>query len=169
MRQKQPIDPIEVEQAKLYDEIPEDATVLQAVAIALGLDAGDSAQRLIVRQLVEADRHVDRFARQMKNTRRAAVGVGFTAGVTFAIGSVLAKAKRDAAELSEHELDDDEVAGLLPQLAREIDSRTPERLGFALLLFEFEGEGMFYVSSAQRETMVKAMQEFVRKQKEKGR
>lgn len=38
----------------------------------------------------------------------------------------------------------------------------PEGYGFALLVFPFgEGGGMFYMSSAERETMIKAMKEFI--------
>lgn len=38
----------------------------------------------------------------------------------------------------------------------------PEGYGFTLLVFPFgEGGGMFYMSSAQRDTMIKAMKEFI--------
>lgn len=58
----------------------------------------------------------------------------------------------------------------LQRLAEHLSAETPEDMGFALLLFDFgAGGAMFYVSNAERSTVVQAMQEFVRKQKGMGR
>lgn len=42
----------------------------------------------------------------------------------------------------------------------------PKGIGFTLLLFEFSEEGgMYYMSNAQRKDMIKALEEFLEKQK----
>ena len=47
------------------------------------------------------------------------------------------------------------------------DGRLPIGMGFMLLMFDFgEGGNMFYISDAQRDDVLKAMQEFIDKNKE---
>lgn len=51
------------------------------------------------------------------------------------------------------------IGGMLKQII-------PEGMGFTFLLFDYGSEGnMFYISSAQREDMIKAMEEFIKKQR----
>lgn len=50
-----------------------------------------------------------------------------------------------------------EIGGILREAC-------PEGYGFSLLVFSFgEGGNMFYTSNAQREDMIRAMQEFIQK------
>jgi hypothetical protein len=80
-----PLHPIELEQMRLNEEIPSEATVLETVAQVLGLDQDDEATlELVVRQLVEADRQSSNMLAAAGSVRRAAAGCGFIAGVTFA-------------------------------------------------------------------------------------
>lgn len=52
----------------------------------------------------------------------------------------------------------------LKLLGQAIKETVPPGMGFALLLFDYgPGGNMFYTSSANREDMVKAMQEFIQK------
>ena len=57
----------------------------------------------------------------------------------------------------------------LQEIAKEIKEKLPEDMGFALLAYEF-GEGkdrqMLYVSNSQREDVILAMTEFIKKQLE---
>lgn len=51
------------------------------------------------------------------------------------------------------------------EIGRLIASQMPPGWGFALLVFTFgDGGTMTYISNAQREDMLKAMQEFMQKQ-----
>lgn len=54
----------------------------------------------------------------------------------------------------------------LQSIAKDIKEKLPEKMGFALLTYEF-GEGddkrMMYVSNSNREDVIKAMLEFVDK------
>lgn len=68
----------------------------------------------------------------------------------------------------DNEVRDERLEQDLRDLARIIERRAPQGMGFALLMFEFEGDSMFWISNAERRSMVKAVQEFVRKQKAKG-
>ena len=56
----------------------------------------------------------------------------------------------------------------LEAIAKRIKRDLPEGWGFGLLLFDYAKEGdsgsMVWISSANREDMLKAMQEFLRKQ-----
>lgn len=80
-----PLHEIERAQLELVQGISPDASVVQTIAEALGLGMdAEELQGLIGRQIVEADRHVDRFYALFRNVRRAGVGCGFVAGVTFA-------------------------------------------------------------------------------------
>jgi hypothetical protein len=53
----------------------------------------------------------------------------------------------------------------LNEIGALIKERLPEGWGFGLLMFTYgEGGTMTWISSAQREDMLKAMQEFIQKQ-----
>lgn len=61
---------------------------------------------------------------------------------------------------------EEQAANALQAIAKEIKERLPEKMGFALLAYEF-GEGddkkMMYISNSNREDVLKAMLEFVDK------
>lgn len=60
-----------------------------------------------------------------------------------------------------------EIEQTLKALGREIHTLVPAGWGFTLLLFTLHDEGdgaLFYISSAQRDDMCKAMREFLAKQ-----
>lgn len=57
----------------------------------------------------------------------------------------------------------------LQNIARDIKAKLPENMGFALLAYEFGDEKnrqMLYVSNSQREDVILAMTEFIKKQLE---
>lgn len=54
----------------------------------------------------------------------------------------------------------------LQAIAKEIKERLPEKMGFALLAYEFgdsDDRRMMYISNSNREDVLKAMLEFVNK------
>ena len=53
---------------------------------------------------------------------------------------------------------------MLKEIGQLLRAACPEGYGFSLLIFTFgEGGNMFYTSNAQREDMIRAMQEFIQK------
>lgn len=60
-----------------------------------------------------------------------------------------------------------EIETLLRKLGRRIKDMMPPGWGFTLMIFNFgspentTGAGMFYISSAQRDDMIRAMREFI--------
>jgi hypothetical protein len=68
----------------------------------------------------------------------------------------------------EYEIHDPDMKAILNELGRSIGDRLPPGWGMCLLLFEFNGEATFYISNARRQDMIKALQEFVRNQKQRG-
>ena len=61
------------------------------------------------------------------------------------------------------EIRNPEVEEKLREIGRELKGRMPEGFGFALLIFSYEPGSMFYLSSAERDTMIAAMREFIAK------
>ena len=59
------------------------------------------------------------------------------------------------------------IEELLRDIGRRIKSRMPAGYGFALQIFQFEGPEFFYISWAERDGMVKALQGFLDDQKRK--
>lgn len=63
-----------------------------------------------------------------------------------------------------------EANAILQDIAKDIKTKLPEKMGFALLAYEFgpveEGQEhkMLYVSNSQREDVILAMTEFIKKQ-----
>lgn len=62
-----------------------------------------------------------------------------------------------------------EASDVLQQIAKDIKAKLPENMGFALLAYEFNGDEdhdhkMLYVSNSQREDVILAMAEFIKKQ-----
>lgn len=58
----------------------------------------------------------------------------------------------------------EQVEFALREVAEYAKTRMPMGLGFTLLMFDFgEGGNMFYISNAQREDVLKSMEEFLEK------
>lgn len=64
------------------------------------------------------------------------------------------------------EVENPQIIAALRHMGRDLKGRMPEGWGFALLMFDYgTSEGsMFYLSSAERSDMLKAMKEFIAKQ-----
>lgn len=58
-----------------------------------------------------------------------------------------------------------QVSDTLQDIAKDISNKLPEKMGFALLTYEFgdDNRRMLYVSNSNREDVLKAMLEFVDK------
>lgn len=70
-------------------------------------------------------------------------------------------------EWMKHEVRNLEIEKMLYDLGHDLKKMMPPGWGFGLLVFSYgENGSMFYTSSAQREDMLKAMQEFVDKFRE---
>ena len=55
----------------------------------------------------------------------------------------------------------------MQSIARNVDEELPDNCGFVVLAFKFNEKGeMIYVSNANREDVVKSMEEFIEKTKE---
>jgi hypothetical protein len=62
------------------------------------------------------------------------------------------------------EVRDEQAEAMLKEIGQKIREACPKGYGFSLLIFSFgEGGNMFYTSNAQREDMIRAMQEFIQK------
>jgi hypothetical protein len=66
-----------------------------------------------------------------------------------------------------YEVRNEKVEELLRDLGRKLKDAMPPGYGFSLLMFGFSPNNeLFYVSSAQREDMIRTMQEFIQKFRE---
>lgn len=55
-----------------------------------------------------------------------------------------------------------EIEALLRKLGNRIGAKLPKNWGFTLLLFEYgDGKSLFYISSAERDDIIKMMKEFI--------
>ena len=55
----------------------------------------------------------------------------------------------------------------MQSIAKKVDEELPDNFGFVVLAFKFNEKGeMIYVSNANREDVVKSMEEFIEKTKE---
>jgi hypothetical protein len=62
------------------------------------------------------------------------------------------------------EVRNEAAEAMLKQIGQSLREACPKGYGFGLLVFSFgEGGNMFYTSNAQREDMIRAMQEFIAK------
>lgn len=69
----------------------------------------------------------------------------------------------------DYDIQNNEIKLLLNDIANVLGPSMPEGWGFCLYVFTFGSEGsMFYVSNAERSTMIQALQEFIREQKSRG-
>jgi hypothetical protein len=65
----------------------------------------------------------------------------------------------------------EQIETKLREIAKDIASKVPKGWGFTLLMFDFNKEkdgGMFYISTAQRETMILSLEELLDNLKEGG-
>ena len=66
-----------------------------------------------------------------------------------------------------YEVRNEQIEQLLKDLGLFLKSSMPPGYGFSLLIFGFTpGNELFYLSSAQREDMIRTMQEFIAKFRE---
>jgi hypothetical protein len=66
-----------------------------------------------------------------------------------------------------YEVRDEKIEELLRQVGRKMKETMPPGYGFTLLIFGFHPRNdLFYISSAQREGMIRTMQEFIAKFRE---
>lgn len=62
------------------------------------------------------------------------------------------------------QIKNEKVEAILKGLGAQLKKDMPEGMGFSLLMFDYGDNGaMFYISSAERETMLTAMKEFMLK------
>ena len=65
------------------------------------------------------------------------------------------------------EVRDEKIEELLRDMGRKMKATMPPGYGFSLLIFGFHPRNdLFYISSAQREDMIRTMQEFIAKFRE---
>lgn len=69
----------------------------------------------------------------------------------------------------EFDVDMPAIKAMLNDIGHTIGDQLPEGWGMCLLLFSFGEDGAtFYISNAERGTMIAALQEFIREQKRRG-
>ena len=68
----------------------------------------------------------------------------------------------------EYDIRNPEIQAMLKDMGHTIGDQLPPGWGMCLFLFTFDGEATFYISNAERGTMIKALQEFIRDQKRRG-
>ncbi len=67
----------------------------------------------------------------------------------------------------QYEVENERIRELLLALGRRIKAEMPAGYGFSLLIFGYSPNNeLFYLSSAQREDMIRTMQEFIQKFRE---
>jgi len=66
-----------------------------------------------------------------------------------------------------YEIKNEKIKAHLQLVARQLKSETPKGWGFTILMFDLDTTkgSMFYLSSAERASMIAAMEEFITKQK----
>ena len=66
---------------------------------------------------------------------------------------------------SSYDIKDPVIEELMKRIADTIADRMPPGWGFNLMLFEYgDGGSLFYISRAQRQDIIKVMQEFIARQ-----
>ena len=68
-----------------------------------------------------------------------------------------------------YKVKNEEIKKLLQEEGRAFKMRMPKGWGFTLFMFNYGeggkgGDGMFYISSANREDSIKSLKEFIKKQ-----
>jgi hypothetical protein len=62
-----------------------------------------------------------------------------------------------------HELRNPEVEAKLKQIGLRMKAEMPEGFGFTFLMFSHDLKTIYYLSSAERDSMIAAMREFIQK------
>lgn len=60
-----------------------------------------------------------------------------------------------------YEVQNKEIQALLRNIGVSLKRDMPPGWGFTLLIFSFKSEGLFYISSAERTTMIAALKETI--------
>jgi hypothetical protein len=68
--------------------------------------------------------------------------------------------------VAQYEVRDERAEKMLNEIGKMLREACPPGFGFSLLVFTFGPGAMFYTSNAQREDMIRAMQEFITKFRE---
>lgn len=66
----------------------------------------------------------------------------------------------------DYEINNPEVQAVMRKLAEKIGDVMPENYGFTLFIFGLNNQDLFYISNADRESMIRTMQEFIQKYRE---
>jgi hypothetical protein len=62
------------------------------------------------------------------------------------------------------EIENDEMKDTMRRLGIQVNKTLPQGWGFTIFLFEYSGSSMFWISSANRQDMIKALREFIKKE-----
>ena len=59
------------------------------------------------------------------------------------------------------EMRDELIEDLLRQIGKNVYNELPQGFGFGLIIFKYNGPEFFWISSGQRDDMIKALREFI--------
>lgn len=62
------------------------------------------------------------------------------------------------------EIKNDEITEILRRVGTSVNKEMPDGWGFGLFIFQFRGEGFFWISDANRADMIKALREFIKRE-----
>lgn len=69
-----------------------------------------------------------------------------------------------------YQVKNEQMETMLREWGRKIKATLPNGVGFTLFLYDYGDKGnMFYLSTSEREDMIKALEEFITKQKAYGK
>ena len=60
-----------------------------------------------------------------------------------------------------YEIRNEEMEELLRAIGKNLHNELPGGWGFGLFIFQFRGEGFFWISDANRADMIRALREFI--------
>jgi hypothetical protein len=63
-----------------------------------------------------------------------------------------------------YEIDDPEIKALLKRMAETLQRQLPGGWGLTLMLFEYKGPSFFYMSTADRDDMIRNLKEFIQRE-----
>lgn len=65
------------------------------------------------------------------------------------------------------EVESEKMETMLKEYGRKIRATLPDGIGFTLFLYDYgENGSMFYISTSDRQDMIRALEEFIAKQKQ---
>lgn len=68
--------------------------------------------------------------------------------------------------MNSYNIRNDEIEAVLRKLANQLKEQMPEGWGFTLQIFSYGENGVnFYISTANRDDMIRLMQEFINREK----